>query len=348
MSAEEAHEIARAREHRQDGGEAAEAREVDEEGHDGSTARIAVLGPGGVGGLLAGALVRAGSDVVLLARESTAATIAERGLSVRSVVLGDFTARVRARARLTPEESIDVLIVATKAAGLGSALERVQCEPRIVLPLLNGLDHIALLRERFEPDTVLASTIRVESDRPEPGVIVHTSRFLLIDMATRSQAALPRMHALAQTLDSAGISTRVTLPVSARSEAQVMWSKLVRLNALACTTSAHDKLLGEIRRTPELRAELLGAIEEASAVGRAEGAQDVDPQTALAELERAHDTLGSSMQRDIAAGRVPELDAIPGSILRAGARHDLACPTIERLVLMIAARAGVPAPLPAG
>ena len=57
-------------------------------------------------------------------------------------------------------------------------------------------------------------------------------------MATRSQMALPRMQALAQTLEGAGISTRVTLPVSERSEAQVMWSKLVRLNALACTTSA--------------------------------------------------------------------------------------------------------------
>ena len=127
------------------------------------------------------------------------------------------------------------------------------------------------------------------------------------------------------------------------SEPEVMWSKLVRLNALACTTSAHDKLLGEIRSTPELRAELVGAIEEACAVGPSRGRHDVDPPTAIGELEQAHATLGSSMQRDIAAGREPELDAIPGSVLRAAARHGLACPTIERLVAMIAARAGVPA-----
>jgi hypothetical protein len=31
-------------------------------------------------------------------------------------------------------------------------------------------------------------------------------------------------------------------------------------------------------------------------------------------------------------------------VLRAGARHGLSCPTIERLVLMISDRAGVPAP----
>jgi len=127
------------------------------------------------------------------------------------------------------------------------------------------------------------------------------------------------------------------------SEADVMWSKLVRLNALACTTSAYDKLLGEIRSTPELRAELVGAMEEAAAAGRAEGA-DVDAAGAIAELERAHATLGSSMQRDIAAGREPELDAIPGSVLRAAARHGLACPTIDRLVAIIAARAGIEPP----
>jgi 2-dehydropantoate 2-reductase len=317
-------------------------------GGEAAPATIAVLGPGGVGGLVAGALARAGTDVVLLAREQTAERISERGLAVRSVLFGDFNARVRARTRLSSEEHIDVLIVATKAAGLGGALERIEVEPGLVLPLLNGLDHLDVLCRRFDPDTVLASTIRVESDRPEPGVIVHTSRFLLIDMATHSPAALPRMQALAQTLEHAGIFVRVTLPVSTHSEAQVMWSKLVRLNALACTTSAYDVRLGAIRSTPELRADLVGTIEEACAVGQAEGAGDVDPQTALAELELAHDTLGSSMQRDIAAGRAPELDAIPGAILRAAARHDLACPTIERLVLMIAARAGVPAPTVAG
>ena len=298
--------------------------------------RIAVLGPGGVGGLLAGALERAENEVVVLARESTAACIAARGLQIRSITLGDFTARPRALAHL--QEPVDVLIVATKAAGLESALERVASEPALVLPLLNGLEHLAVLRERFAPESVLAGSIRVESDRPAPGVIVHTSPFLLVSMAG-DPTVRPGMRRLAATLDQAGVPAQVL-----DSEAQVMWSKLVRLNALACTTSAYDKLLGEIRSTPALRADLIAAIREACAVARAEGAHDVDPDVALGELERAHDTLGSSMQRDIAAGRTPELDAIPGAVLRAGARHGLDCPTIERLASMIAARAGIEAP----
>ena len=298
--------------------------------------KLAVLGPGGVGGLLAGVLDRAGTEVVVIAREQTAASIAENGVRVQSVTFGDFVAHPPALARL--QEPVDVLIVATKAAGLATALERVAAAPRLVLPLLNGLDHLELLRERVAPESVLAGSIRVEADRPAPGVVVHTSPFLLVSMAGgEHERAL--VDELAQLLTDAEVPVRL-----GESEAQVMWSKLVRLNALACTTSAYDKLLGEIRSTPQLRADLVGAIEEACAVGRAEGAEAIEPGKALGELERAHATLGSSMQRDIAAGREPELDAIPGSVLRAAARHGLACPTIERLVAMIAARAGVPLP----
>jgi 2-dehydropantoate 2-reductase len=295
--------------------------------------RVAILGPGGVGGLLAGVLDRAGTEAVIVARDSTAAVIAAHGVHVQSVMFGDFVAHPRALARL--QEPVDALIVATKAAGLKPALARIAVDPPVVLPLLNGLDHIAVLRERFPARSVLAGSIRVEADRPQPGHVVHTSPFLLVDMASDEPAMRPVMQGLADALSHAGVPVRVL-----DSDAQVMWSKLVRLNALACTTSAYDKLLGEIRSTPELRADLIGAIEEGCAVGRAEGAHDVDPATAIAELELAHDTLGSSMQRDIAAGRPPELDAIPGSLLRAGARHGIRCPTIERLVAMIATRVG--------
>jgi 2-dehydropantoate 2-reductase len=300
--------------------------------------RIAVLGPGGVGGLLAGVLDRAGAEVVVVARESTAAVIAQSGVRVQSVTFGNFVARPRALARL--QEPVDALIVATKAAGLKPALARIAVQPTVVLPMLNGLDHLAVLRERFATGSVLAGSIRVEADRPQPGVVVHTSPFLLVSMASGEPAVHPAMQALADMLSQAEVPVAVL-----DSEADVMWSKLVRLNALACTTSAYDVLLGEIRSTPRLRADLLGAIEEACAVGKAEGARDIDPARALAELEAAHDTLGSSMQRDIAAGREPELDAIPGSVLRAGARRGIRCPTIERLVAMIATRVGSSEPV---
>ena len=293
--------------------------------------RVAVIGPGGVGGLVAAALARAGEDVRVVARAETAARIAERGIEVRSVVLGDFTAPVAAVERL--EEDADVTVIATKAATLRDAMDRVAADPGLVLPLLNGLDHVAVLRERFGDPAVVAATIRVESDRPEPGIVVQTSPFLWIEMASDNTHVADHLPAVAELLTAAGVPADV-----GTSEAQVLWSKLARLNALACTTSAIDRPIGWIREDPEWRHTLESAIRETVSVARAEGA-DIDPDQPFTELvELAHPTLGSSMQRDIAAGREPELDAIPGAVLRAAARHGIACPTIEGLVVLIRER----------
>jgi 2-dehydropantoate 2-reductase len=297
---------------------------------------IAVLGPGGVGGFVAAALARAGDDVVVVAREPTAEAIASGGLEVRSVALGNFTARPRAVASVT--EPVEVLIVAPKATGLRESLERVAALPELVVPLLNGLDHMELLRAHFGPERVAAGAIRIESTRTAPGVIEHTSPFLRIDLASDDPALGPRLDALATRLRAAEIPVEI-----GPSEAQILWAKLVRLNALACTTSAADRPVGFIRSDPEWRPILVACLEEAAAVANADGAQ-IDPANALAEIDAVHPELETSMQRDIAAGREPELDAIPGSVLRAAARHGLKCPTIERLVAAIAERAGVPVP----
>jgi 2-dehydropantoate 2-reductase len=295
---------------------------------------IAILGPGGVGGFIAGALARAGSDVLVIARESTAEVISRDGLEVRSVRLGDFHARPAAAAAL--EREVDVLLVATKATTLSAALDRVRRAPRLVVPLLNGLDHMATLRERFGAELVAAGSIRIEADRPAAGQITQTSPFLRVDLASDDPALHPRLRELAAALERGKVPASVEV-----SEAQILWGKLVRLNALALTTSAYDVPVGEIRA--EHRAELEACIEEGAAVANADGAR-VDPADPLGELDDAHAELGSSMQRDIAAGREPELDAIAGSVLRAATRHGIECPTITRLAVAVAERAGIAPP----
>jgi len=300
--------------------------------------RIAILGPGGVGGLLAAALDRAGAEVTVVAREPTAEAIAREGIVVRSRVLGDFAARPAAVAHLS--EPVDVLIVATKAAALEDALARVEpAAPALVVPLLNGFDHMALLRERFGA-RVAAGTIRVQADRTAPGHIVQSSGFLFVELASDEPALRPPLAALAAALEDAGVESRAR---EDRAEARILWGKLVRLNALACTTAAYDATFGAIRADPERRAALEGCVREGVAVARAEGAE-LDAETVFAEFAVIHDDFGTSMQRDVAAGREPELDAIAGAVLRAGARHGIPCPTVGALAARVAERAGIAGP----
>ncbi len=295
-----------------------------------------MLGPGGVGGFVAAALARDGRDVVVVAREPTAQWIGEHGIAVQSVVLGDFGARPRGAAEL--DVAADVLLVATKATVLEQALERVAVAPELVVPLLNGVEHMTVLRDRFGAGRVAAGVIRIDSDRPQIGRIVQSSPTVRIDLAADDDALSGRLRELASALEHAGLAAQL-----GDTEAQILWSKLVRLNALACTTSASGETIGFIRSDPAWRALLEACIRETAAVAAAEGAS-IDPAARLAELDQAHAELGSSMQRDIAAGRVPELDAIAGAVMRTAARHGLSCPTVARLCAQIAARAGIPMP----
>jgi 2-dehydropantoate 2-reductase len=295
--------------------------------------RIAVLGPGGVGGFVAGALSHAGSDVTLIARARTAAAIAAGGLHVTSPLVGEFDALVPIVHRMA--SPVDCLIVATKAVRLDDALDRVASDaPALVVPLLNGVEHLATLRARFGSERVVAAVIRIESDRPRPGVIVHSGPGARIDIAGPPPPTTePVVQALAAELRAAGLDVRLGAP-----EPDVMWSKLARLCPLALTTTASDRSIGFVRADPRWRSALTNAVTETVAVAVAEGAR-LEAAATIAELDAAHPELGSSMQRDVRAGRPPELDAIAGAVLRAGARHQLRCPTVQWLADRVRQRA---------
>jgi 2-dehydropantoate 2-reductase len=182
---------------------------------------------------------------------------------------------------------------------------------------------------------VAAAVIRIESTSPEPGRVVQTSPLLRVDLAVDDPRLRDGIERAAARLERAGIPARIET-----SEAQALWSKLVRLNALALTTSASGETIGFIRSDAAWRRTLIAAIAETAAVANADGAA-IDPAAPLAELDEAHPGLRSSMQRDIAAGREPELDAIAGAVLRAASRHGIECPTIEQLAAHVAERVGL-------
>src|SRR5258708_24712305 len=81
--------------------------------------RHAFLGMGGIGGLLAAALARAGATCVVLLRPETLAGYPGR-ITVESAVLGDFAVDVPATTTL--DRDVDALWIVTKATQLQEAL----------------------------------------------------------------------------------------------------------------------------------------------------------------------------------------------------------------------------------
>jgi 2-dehydropantoate 2-reductase len=285
--------------------------------------RHAVLGAGGVGGFLGGALARAGRDVVLLLRSESLARYEGR-LRVESVLLGDFEVDVPAAPTL--DGAVDVLWVTPKATQLDAALDRVSPERlhgAVVVPLLNGLDHVALLRERIGRDSVLAGVIYIESERVDVGRISQQTAFAQVELAPGARAA-----AICAELDAAEVPCGV-----GGSEAAVLWRKLSVLAPIALTTTALGAPLSAVMTDPTWRHRAESCVREVASVAAAEGFE-FDADETIGRYDRMGE-LRSSMQKDRAAGRPLELDAIGGAVVRAARRHGLDVPATQELIALI-------------
>ncbi|MEV7617620.1 2-dehydropantoate 2-reductase [Streptomyces sp. NPDC089799] len=288
---------------------------------------VAVLGPGRVGGLLAALLAGAGHRVICLAREGSAGPLREGGIRVRSRQFGTLTTEVEADTVL--REPVDLCLVTVKNTVLDAALHRVP--PHLLadgalVPLLNGAEHLDVLRARYGDEAVVPAVIRVESTRTAPGVIEHGSPFVEIDLAGPPERPAP----LADLLTAAGPVTRLV-----PDESEVMWGKLAFLAPFALLTTRHGQPIGHIRSAQ--RDTLAALVRETVAVGRACGGRTADE--VLARYDAFPPDSRSSMQRDAEAGLPLELDAVGGALLRAAERHGIRVPLTTRLVAELAARA---------
>lgn len=278
--------------------------------------RHAVLGAGGVGGLVGGVLAKAGHPVTLLVRSGRQDYYPDQ-LTIESAALGIFEAPVRVTDQI--DEPFDIVWIAVKATTLEAALGTVPEEELgcgVVVPLLNGVDHVARLREWYGPERVLPGTIRVEAERIEPGRVRQLSPFANVEVAP-SPETLTQAEELCSELRAAGLSCEVQ-----DNEVTMLWGKLCFLAPFALATTASGDTLGAIRSDVSWHSRLEACVTEACSVAIAEGAK-LTPQPILAALEGAPDAMRSSMQKDVAAERTPELDAIAGPILRGGFEHGI-------------------------
>ncbi|HEY1657130.1 MAG TPA: 2-dehydropantoate 2-reductase [Candidatus Sulfotelmatobacter sp.] len=296
----------------------------------------AILGAGGVGGLIGACLAHAGARVTVVVRKEAIATY-PRQLRLESV-FGNFSVDVSIAAEV-PE--VDVVWITVKATQLDAALGAVHDFRGIhfrgiqaIVPLLNGIDHIALLRSKYGAERVVPATIAVESERVEPGHIIHRSSFARLNVLSTGKLLLGDTI---QEFQRLGFECRFF-----DSEATLMWSKLVFLAAFALTTTAADKTTGEILSDPVWRELGLACIREACAVAVAEGAT-LDPEQVIAGVLKMPGNMRSSMQKDVEQHKTPELDAIAGPILRGAKRHGIEVPATLKLVAAVKERADLAA-----
>ena len=288
--------------------------------------RHAILGVGGVGGLIGASLARLGASVTAVVKPQSLASYPEE-LKLESP-FGNIQVSVARSAEVPP---VDVLWIAVKATQLQDSLVALTHPESVsaIIPLLNGIDHLALLRERYGAARVIAATIAVESERVAPGHIVHRSPFAILNV---SSAGRPLLGSTLEQLQQIGFECRFV-----DDEATLMWTKIVFLAPIALATTVFDQPVGGVMSNPEWKVQWESCVREACAVARAEGAK-VDANVVFAGMSRAPYGMRSSMQKDVGQGKPPELDAIAGPILRGAARHGIEVRATKALVDAVEAR----------
>jgi 2-dehydropantoate 2-reductase len=286
---------------------------------------VAVLGPGAVGGTFAVRFLGAHYRTICVAPPDTVQLMALSGLWYEANGAEPLVVKPEMTERLV--HPVSLLLVTCKATQLEDALQRVEPEAvssAVVLPLLNGLEHMELLRERFDGRVAAGALSRFEAYRPGRMQIVQKSHTTLVTMASDALSD-QELERAARLMRDAGVDVEL-----ASDERRVLWTKVVRLAVLAPVTALTQRSVGSLRTDLDWRPRMERALDEACAIAAAEGV-NLMPSAQWTRITEMDAGLTTSAARDVAAGRPSEIDAITGAVVRAGQRLGVPCPVLTDL-----------------
>jgi 2-dehydropantoate 2-reductase len=296
--------------------------------------RFGILGSGAVGGYYGARLARAGHDVTFIARGAHLDAIRQRGLQIRSPLLGDFTVHAPAESDAAAVGQVDVVILAVKAYDNDRALPAIVSmlgNETSVLTLQNGVDSAAELARAVGEHRVIGGTTYIATALAAPGVIEQTGNHRRIILG-EVFGALPRMTERVQILQDA--LAGADIQAEAVEDGRIpIWEKFIFLVSIAGFTGAARLPIGVIRDDEFCRAQVLEGCREVERLARAEGvpvASDTIDRIG-AYIDGIPGSMRSSLLIDLSAGKRIEVEALQGAVVRRAARHELAVPIMSTL-----------------
>lgn len=290
--------------------------------------KVLIVGAGAVGGYVGARLLSAGVDVTFVVREPRHVQLAADGLVVESP-LGNFSGSVSA-VRAPPEGySPDLAIIACKAPALDGALDVVASAvgpATRILPFLNGVAHLDVLRRRFPGLPVLGGLVHGALTLRGDGVIAHLTPFFSTIVGADTGGSDAVAEAFVTRLSDAHVDARLSSDIH-----QDMWNKFVFLATFAGTTCLMRASIGAIMTADSGEEIVLQLLDECLAVSRAEGFAPDEASMASYRrvLTEAGSTFTSSMLRDILGGHRTEGDHILGDMLRRARHHGIETPLLK-------------------
>lgn len=290
--------------------------------------KVCVVGAGGVGGLLAAVLRRAGVDVSLLVTERHLAPIRQNGLTL---IAPDGRFSVELQAEVDPRAigACDVVVATVKmwaVEALAPTLQPLLKDNTAVIPLQNGIDAPEALARTLGWAHVVYGPASMNAAIEAPGIIRQKNPNYSIAVAEKQGGELARLAKVKETFGAAGISVDIGDDGPA-----LLWDKFIGLVSNSSLCALLRSPMGMVQKDEDSWALYTAVFNEVVAVGRASGIS-LPAEKAAARLARARTgppMVMPSMAVDLVAGNRLELPWLGGRVRELGKTHGIPTPASD-------------------
>lgn len=293
--------------------------------------KILVYGGGAVGLGIAGALLKAGAEVDIIARNNTYLDLINEGLFVEGIFgewcipAGKFSVY---KCISDSNKVYDFVLVAVKSNDSRSAAIDIYnaCgkeNTKIVL-LQNGWGNFEIFSEYFNPENIYNGRVITGFSKPKPNtskVTVHADDIHLGSLKNKLSADLIQ---LAEMIDRGGIPASCTENIE-----KDLWAKMLYNCSLNPVGAVFNATYGEIGDSKYLCSIMSDIIKEIFEIMKAGGystywtTPEEYYEVLINKLIPPTSLHKSSTLQDIIAGKKTEIDALNGQILTIGEKFGI-------------------------
>jgi 2-dehydropantoate 2-reductase len=225
--------------------------------------RFLIIGAGALGGFYGGMLLKGGADVTFLVRPRRAAQLTERRLVIK-LPDGEYSVPVKTVLASALGGPYDVVFVACKTYSLDAAIDDFApalSSDGTVLPVLNGINHIATLSDRLGAGRVLGGVtlfsvvLTPQGDILVPG-LGKTGQTLFGELTGQRSA---RCEQIGAAFVAGGVPATFSNNIVAE-----MWTKFSCFAAATAISALTRARAGEIAAAPTGAAFVAAALDESA------------------------------------------------------------------------------------
>lgn len=299
--------------------------------------RVAILGAGGVGSVVAGYLARMGTDVVMLARPGHVAAVQQAGLQVKG--LADFQVQLPAYAEAKALEAVDALIITVKTKDMERALAGVaHLKIGWAASLQNGVVKNEQIAQVFGWDKVVGATTMIGAGLVRDGEVAYTLDGITFFGELDGRPS-KRASQIVKRFVDAGLKAAVADDI-----VSIEWTKQAFQNPFAPLSAITRLPVHRVWSSPQLAAISVHMFREVAAVAQAKGVtlsehpawslfdmkilRDAPFEEAVRRLVLVGEQVAASgrtqiipsMLQDVLAGKKTEIEETVGHVLQEGRR----------------------------